>query len=142
MTDPSGNVTQWTYDLLNRVQAETNQLGKTLSYVYDAVGNVVSETDAAIAHLYGYTGREWDEAIDLQYNRARYYDPTTARFTATDPLSFAAGDTNLYRMVGNHPTYATDPSGLEFVLPFETVQTLLGRHDRRGTLTEDVRLVM
>jgi hypothetical protein len=28
------------------------------------------------------------------------------------PLGFAAGDTNLYRYVGNTPTTATDPSGL------------------------------
>lgn len=29
------------------------------------------------------------------------------------PLGFAAGDVNLYRYVGNSPTNATDPSGLE-----------------------------
>ncbi len=29
-----------------------------------------------------------------------------------DPIGFAAGDANLYRYVGNHPTMATDPSGL------------------------------
>ncbi len=29
------------------------------------------------------------------------------------PLGFAAGDTNLMRYVGNHPTIATDPDGLE-----------------------------
>ena len=29
-----------------------------------------------------------------------------------DPIGFDAGDTNLYRMTGNHPNMATDPSGL------------------------------
>ena len=29
-----------------------------------------------------------------------------------DPIGFAAGDANLYRMTGNHPNMATDPSGL------------------------------
>ena len=33
--------------------------------------------------------------------------------SAYTPLGFAAGDTNLYRYVGNDPTNATDPSGLE-----------------------------
>ena len=28
------------------------------------------------------------------------------------PSGFSAGDSNLYRFVGNHPTYATDPTGL------------------------------
>jgi hypothetical protein len=40
------------------------------------------------------------------------FDPTVARFTSQDPDGFAAGDPNLYRFVGNHPTNATDPSGL------------------------------
>ena len=29
-----------------------------------------------------------------------------------DPIGFAAGDTNLYRMTGNHPNMSNDPSGL------------------------------
>jgi hypothetical protein len=36
-----------------------------------------------------------------------------------DPIGFAAGDTNQYRYVGNGPTNATDPSGLEEDKPFE-----------------------
>ena len=41
------------------------------------------------------------------------FDPTIGRWQSKDPKSFDAGDTNLYRYVGNHPSYATDPSGLE-----------------------------
>jgi hypothetical protein len=40
------------------------------------------------------------------------FDPTIGRWQTKDPKSFDAGDTNLYRYVGNHPTMATDPSGL------------------------------
>ena len=47
----------------------------------------------------------------LQYNRARYYDPTTGRWTTEDPIGFAGGDTNLYRYAGNNPTNRADPSG-------------------------------
>jgi hypothetical protein len=36
-----------------------------------------------------------------------------ALFQGHDPLGFDAGDANLYRYVGNGPTNATDPSGLE-----------------------------
>jgi hypothetical protein len=35
-----------------------------------------------------------------------------------DPLGFEAGDANLYRYVGNNPTNATDPTGLEEVQLF------------------------
>ncbi|MCO8124099.1 hypothetical protein NHH03_20310 [Stieleria sp. TO1_6] len=34
-----------------------------------------------------------------------------------DPIGFSAGDANLYRYVGNGPTNATDPSGLEVLFP-------------------------
>jgi RHS repeat-associated protein len=47
----------------------------------------------------------------LYYNRARYLDPATGRWTTPDHLGFAAGDANLYRYVGNRATLATDPSG-------------------------------
>jgi hypothetical protein len=40
------------------------------------------------------------------------YDSRIGRFLQEDPEQFRAGDTNLYRYVGNHPTNATDPSGL------------------------------
>ncbi len=34
------------------------------------------------------------------------------RWISKDPIGFAAGDSNLYRYVGNSPTNAADPSGL------------------------------
>jgi uncharacterized protein RhaS with RHS repeats len=41
------------------------------------------------------------------------YDPTTGRWLMEDPIDFDAGDANLFRYVGNNPTNATDPSGLD-----------------------------
>lgn len=40
------------------------------------------------------------------------YDPTDGRWLIDDPIGFDAGDTDLYRYVGNNPTNAIDPSGL------------------------------
>jgi RHS repeat-associated protein len=92
---------------------------------YDAFGNRVgevhrsstgalinSDSTAAVDALFGYAGREWDDSIDLQYNRARWYDPATGRFISQDPIGFEAGDANLYRYVGNGVMTNTDPSGL------------------------------
>jgi RHS repeat-associated protein len=92
---------------------------------YDAFGNRVgevhrsssgalinSDSTAAVDALFGYAGREWDDSIDLQYNRARWYDPATGRFISQDPIGFEAGDANLYRYVGNGVMTKTDPSGL------------------------------
>ncbi len=78
---------------------------------YDAFGNKTLETAPTMSGEYGYTGREWDKETELQYNRARWYDPKTARWLTQDPLGFDAGDTNLYRYVNNRATMATDPSG-------------------------------
>ena len=78
---------------------------------YDSFGNVTSETDDTIDHIYAYTGRDRDEESDLQYNRARYYDANVGRWISEDPIGFAAGDSNLARYVGNEVTSAKDPSG-------------------------------
>ncbi len=81
---------------------------------WDANGNpIASDNPAAVDHLFGYTGRDWDDDTQLQYNRARWYDPAQGRWISQDPIGFAAGDVNLYRYVGNDATGATDPSGLE-----------------------------
>ena len=106
MTDHQGSVRD-----LARVTSGTASVVNHI--VYDAFGETVSETDAAIAHLYGYTGRELDKETGLQYNRARYLDLVLAHWISQDPIGFAGGDANLYRYVGNSPTNATDPSGLE-----------------------------
>ena len=81
---------------------------------YSASGAVISSNDpAAVDELFGYTARDFDTAVGLQYNRARWYDPNTGRWLSQDPIGFGGGDANLYRAVGNHPTNATDPSGSE-----------------------------
>ncbi|HET7034505.1 MAG TPA: RHS repeat-associated core domain-containing protein, partial [Thermomicrobiaceae bacterium] len=48
----------------------------------------------------------------LVYLRARYYDPSTGRFLAQDPLGFTGSGVNLYAYVSNDPVNASDPSGL------------------------------
>ncbi|MBY0588572.1 RHS repeat-associated core domain-containing protein [bacterium] len=60
---------------------------------------------------YAYTGREWDPATSLQYNRNRWYDPSTGRWMSQDPIGFSAGDQNLYRYVENDAVNYTDPTG-------------------------------
>ena len=39
-TDPVGNTTHWTYDLLDRPVSETNELAQTRGFQYDDVGQV------------------------------------------------------------------------------------------------------
>ena len=79
---------------------------------YDSFGNIASQSAPGAEFRYSYTGREFDAETGLYYYRARYYDAATARFIGEDPLTFAAGDANFYRYVGNTPMTLTDPSGM------------------------------
>jgi RHS repeat-associated protein len=96
------------------VRAVIDNNGIVLNHIsYDSFGNVTSETNPNVDLRYGYTGRELDQETGLDYYRARYYDPTNGRFISKDPIGFNAGDTNLYRYVGNNPINFSDPSGLQ-----------------------------
>ncbi|MGE4503859.1 MAG: RHS repeat-associated core domain-containing protein [Desulfovibrionaceae bacterium] len=47
----------------------------------------------------------------------RDYDPLTGRFTAMDPLGYAAGDPDLYGYCLDDPVNAVDPLGLFEITP-------------------------
>ncbi len=81
--------------------------------VYDAYGNLQSETNSAVDSLFGYTCRPYDEATGLQNNLHRWYDASTGRWLSQDPIGFAAGDANVYRYCGNSPITYADPTGLQ-----------------------------
>ncbi len=80
------------------------------------VGDGIAVTTVA-EHIFGFTGRMFDDATGLQNNLNRWYDAKVGRWISKDPIGFAAGDANLYRYVGNRVTNATDPSGLVEGLP-------------------------
>ena len=102
------------------INAMTNGGGSVVErYAYSAYGTPtitdgsgVVQTVSSEGNRYLHTGREWDESLSLHHYRARMYDSESGRFVSQDPISFAAGDANLYRYVGNSPTNKTDPSGL------------------------------
>lgn len=80
--------------------------------VYDSYGNLALQTNAAVDCLFGFTGRQFDQATGLQNNLNRWYDPEAGRWLSKDPIGFRAGDTNVCRYVENGPTNWVDPSGL------------------------------
>jgi RHS repeat-associated protein len=100
-------------DRLGSVETLTDGEGVVVDQrTFDSFGRVLSESNPSVQFRYGYTGRELDLESGLNYYRARYYDPANGRFISVDPMGFGAGDTNLYRYVGNSSTNATDPSGM------------------------------
>ncbi len=81
-------------------------------YHYEAYGETQFEAIEAgfsSSNPYQYTGRENDEN-GLYHYRARYYSPTSKRFTQQDPLGMVDGPNQYAYVVGNPVSY-TDPTG-------------------------------
>jgi RHS repeat-associated protein len=113
----------------------TDQLGSVMAvgeagnniverYEYDAFGGVQIQDGAytqlatsAIGNDLFFTGRSYEKDIDRYYFRARHYDAAKGRFEQRDPLSYLAGDMNLYSYVKNMPTRYVDPMGTECHTP-------------------------
>ncbi|WP_342428628.1 polymorphic toxin-type HINT domain-containing protein [Paenibacillus sp. FSL L8-0158] len=92
--------------------------GKELnSYSYDIWGGpeTVKET---VPNVLRYAGEYWDDTTGLQYLRARWYDPGTARFMGEDTYQGEISDPqslNWYAYVANNPLGYVDPSGHELM---------------------------
>ena len=125
----SGNVSWQLTDQLGSVRALVGNDGSVRNrFEYDAFGNVVSTMlGATDDSRYRYTGREFDSETGLNYYRARYFDSFSGRFIGQDPIGFQAGDSNLYRYVGNKATSHKDPSG-QVELFYEFSQVLANFH--------------
>ncbi len=79
--------------------------------LYRMFGDVQNYSTMNTTPLFLDTGREWDADVDLYYYRARWYGPAVGKFLSEDPIYDDYN--NPHRYVGNSPTNATDPSGLE-----------------------------
>ncbi len=80
---------------------------------YNAFGKLTAETNAAVDLLYGFTGKQLDEATNLQHNLNRWYDAALGQWLSEDPIGFQAGDANLRRYVDNFSSTRTDSLGLQ-----------------------------
>jgi RHS repeat-associated protein len=121
ITDPTapGNILWPLTDHLNTVRdlaaydADTDTTTIVNHLIYDAYGRLVSQSNPDQTTLFAFTARPFDPATNLQNNLNRWYDAEVGRWLSEDPIGFDAGDANLRRYVGNGPTNATDPSGLD-----------------------------
>ena len=128
----SGVNAYYTRDSNGQLLSDRTSAG-TYNYLFDGLGSVVALTDStgAVAKRYSYdpygavtagagsVDNPWQYAsgfYDSGPNTVkfgqRYYDPSIARWTQTDPID-AVGiqQGNRYLYVGNDPLNAVDPSG-------------------------------
>ncbi len=102
------------YDGHGSVRQLTNSSGAvTDTYDYDAFGNLVNSTGTT-PNNYLFAGEQYDPALSLYYNRARYLNTTTGRFSVMD--SFEGNDddpASLHKYVytEDNPVDNTDSDG-------------------------------
>ena len=87
-------------------------------YVYNAWGNIISQSDDELASInpLRYRGYVYDEDTTLYYLQTRYYDPTTGRFINADDTAYigATGtvlSANIFTYCENNPINYTDSTG-------------------------------
>jgi RHS repeat-associated protein len=116
-TDGSGNQTFFTADGLGSTANLTSSVAAvTDTYSYDVFGAVRSHSGSSPNQRL-FTGEQTDIATgdtQMQYLRARYYDPGSGTFLTRDPLTgqpTAPQTWNPYTYVRNNPTSRVDPTG-------------------------------
>ena len=109
----SGATSYFEEDGLSSISSLSNSAGGLANtYSYDSYGKLTAST-GTVTNSLRYTGREFDSETGLYYYRARYNDPTLARFLNEDPIGFESGDNDFYRYVRDNPVNLGDPFGLQ-----------------------------
>ncbi|WP_153977327.1 RHS repeat-associated core domain-containing protein [Paenibacillus xylanilyticus] len=88
-------------------------------YEYDVWGNILFKEET-VHNPFRYSGELWDDTTELQYLRARWYDPALGRFINEDPYEGGLNDPlslNGYTYVGNNPLTRWDPTGYDYSIP-------------------------
>lgn len=96
-------------DKIGSIIGATSTSGATLAaYGYSPWGQRTSGDDS-VAGVLGFAGQVTEPGSDLQYMRARWYDPKSAQFITRDPLEAETGQPYVY--ASGNPTMFTDPTG-------------------------------
>ncbi|MFC4686025.1 RHS repeat-associated core domain-containing protein [Epilithonimonas pallida] len=126
--------TYWVHpDHLGSGSVITNQSGNTTNwYEYMPFGEMLMEqSNGDYNNVYKYNGKELDDATQLYYYGARYYDPNTSVWLSVDPLAiyhpvmetefygdgqhnggvFNSGNLNAYIYCYQNPVIFVDPNG-------------------------------
>lgn len=110
MRSSTGASFYYTTDALGSVIALTdNTQAKAATYTYDSWGNSTATGAQAATNPFQYAGGYKDTTTGYTKFGARYYNPTTGRFTQPDP---SAQEANRYIYAAANPCNNSDPTGL------------------------------
>ncbi|MGB0873325.1 MAG: RHS repeat domain-containing protein [Solirubrobacterales bacterium] len=91
------------------VDAQTGAVVQEIEY--DSFGRVLSDSNPGF-QPFAFAGGLYDSDTKLTHFGAREYDAELGRWTSSDPIGFAGGDSNLYGYVLGDPVNYFDPYGL------------------------------
>jgi RHS repeat-associated protein len=113
----SSSVTFYHHDALGSVVAATDQAGAIVwQEEYQPYGGKITpvSTDEQTGNSDWYTGKSYDESLDLTYFGARWYDAKQGRFLSIDPAPVTIENIhsfNRYHYANNNPYKYVDPDG-------------------------------
>lgn len=150
MMERGGQTYFYHSDAMGSIAAVTGSSGKiACSYSYNSFGS--TQACAGLTTPYGFAGREYDAESGFYYLRARYFDPSTGRFTRPDPLDltgrtltgetgvmFAPQQLNRYSYAVNNPLVFRDPSGLgcSLLQAFQVLNSSIGDTETQNVLDQ------
>jgi RHS repeat-associated protein/uncharacterized repeat protein (TIGR01451 family) len=106
------------FDGHGSVRFLTDSTGATTdTYDYDSFGNLISKTGAT-PNNYLFAGEQFDTALGIYYNRARYYDQRQGRFWTMDTMEgedSSPASLHKYLYAAANPVSYNDPSGYAYV---------------------------
>ena len=115
-TDAVRTYYHYASDEMGSITHVTDEEGNILNrYEYDAWGNLTAE-DEQVSNRFKYTGEQFDAITQQYYLRARFYNPSLARFMQED--TYRGDGLNLYTYCANNPVRYVDPSGHEKTVSF------------------------
>ncbi|WP_258208112.1 polymorphic toxin-type HINT domain-containing protein [Paenibacillus radicibacter] len=117
--DQAGSKQYYLHNGRGDVVSITDDQGKKIAeYKYDIWGKILPTAGNNLANkvdnVFLYSGEYYDETTELQYLRARWYDPSVGRFIQEDAYNGELSDPlsqNLYTYAHNNPLRYDDPSG-------------------------------
>jgi RHS repeat-associated protein len=111
LTDRQGSVRD-----LASYDSETDTTTVANHRIYDAYGNLTSQTNAAVDCIFGYTGRQFDNDTGLQINDMGAYSPAIGRTTSENTNVLNGSNANPYCCVADRPVGLSDPTGCIVVI--------------------------
>ena|GEM_PF-3486899 len=122
VTGQAGETYVLLYDGHGSTRTLANEAGNVASvngtpqvFHYDAYGAALGFSESAAATSLLYSGEQFDQRVQMQYLRARFYDQSSGRFNRLDPFFGNINDPlSLHKYLYSHadPVDNIDPTGL------------------------------